>query len=103
MLAPVWRGRGVGVHAGMIGKGIMQQEEESIDFGIIFLLSLLDRGLSQIVAQHVFGIDLVHTFPSLGVGSALLKQACAIASGPAVKPVPIHEEIAKAFILFVGR
>jgi len=61
VLAPIGGRSRIGVHAWLVTVGILQQGEQPIDLGEVFLLGLLDGSLRQIVTEHVLRIDAVHT------------------------------------------
>ena len=63
----------------------MQQGQEAIDLGVVLILGLLDGCLRQIVAKHVFGIDLFHAWPSHIVPTPLFAQPVLVSTSPLVE------------------
>src|SRR5690606_40469690 len=58
--SPVRPFAGVGLAAGLLGKGVAQYLLQGVDARKVALLGQVDRLLRQIVAQHVLRVGRVH-------------------------------------------
>ena len=91
MFAPIGRRKCICVHSWLIAEGILQQGEEAIDFGKIFLLGFLNGGLSKIIPQHVFGVYTIHPVTPVVVTAACTPQSVPIAHRPFVEAVSVEK------------
>src|SRR5690242_12756252 len=98
MLAPGgWRGC-VAIHFRLVIVGVMKEGQEAIDLGIIFLLSLFNGYLCQVIAKHVLGIYTVHAEKTVIVSTLFASQAIPITQGPFVEPVSVHEMLSQLLV-----
>src|SRR6188768_1180171 len=91
MFAPIGRRKCICVHSWLMAEGILEQREEPVDFGVILVLCFLDRRLSKIVAQHVFGVYTIHPVTPVVVTAACAPQSVPIAHRPFVEAVSVEK------------
>lgn len=99
MFAPIrWR-KSIGLHARLVGEGVVEKGEEAIDLREVFELRFLNRCLSKVVAQHVFWIHPIHAVTAFVVTAAFVPQSIPILRSPPIEAVRIE----KVFTQFVVR
>ena len=91
MFAPVRRGGGVGIHAGLVDIGMLQQVQEAVDFRVILLLGLFDGALREIVPEDIFGVDAIHANAPFFVSAVLQAQSIAALRSPDIEPFRIQK------------
>src|SRR4051812_48309738 len=88
---PVGRGSRVRFKPGAVFERTAEDVEQPAHLAEVFALGRLDRGLGQIIAQHVARILGVHPRPALAVRAAFMSKPGPIPLQPSANALAVAE------------